>query len=93
MATLFGANYGTNMYKVKSSTWNNEQMLFLDKLKEDVLVPMFDYFTANPYPGVEIPAWYEEGKTQKKINLDVTRYEKNNLYSHWYMFRCIWMYS
>ena len=34
----------------------------------------------------------KSGKTQKKINLDVTRYEKNNLYSHWYMlgvFGCI----
>ena len=61
-----GPIYGTNMYKVKSSTWNNEQMLFLDKLKEDVLVPMFDYFTANPYPGVEIPAWYEEWKDAEK---------------------------
>lgn len=59
-----GPIYGENMWQVESSTWNYEQNLFLPYLKEVVLVPMFDYFTANPYPGVEIPTWYEDGKTE-----------------------------
>lgn len=56
--------YGENMYLV-SGEWKAEQELFLPYLKEAVLVPMFDYFTANPYPGVEIPGWYKEWKAEK----------------------------
>ncbi len=56
--------YGTNMYLVKR-TWHTVQLRFLPYLKEAVLIPMFDYFTANPYPGVEIPQWYQDLKAEK----------------------------
>ena len=55
--------YGTNMYIMNDvSNWEGVPTLFLPLLKEDVLVPMFDYFVANPYEGVEIPEWYYESK-------------------------------
>lgn len=55
--------YGTNMYIMNGvSKWEGVPLMFLPLLKEDVLVPMFDYFVANPYEGVEIPEWYYESK-------------------------------
>lgn len=55
--------YGTFMCFVKEQ-WTAEQNRFVPYLKEAVLIPMFDYFTANPYPEVEIPQWYKDLKAE-----------------------------
>ncbi len=59
--------YGTNMFLIDqvSGDWDAAQKRFLPYLKEAVLIPMFDYFTAHPYPGVDIPKWYQDLKAEK----------------------------
>lgn len=57
--SIFNRVYGENM-DLMVDRWVGVYATFLPKLKEYVLIPMFDYCMENVYPEIEIPQWYKE---------------------------------
>lgn len=58
--SIFVKVYGEKMKSMSGKTWTGQYLTFLPKIKSYVLEPMFDYYTRNPDPSIEIPGWYKE---------------------------------